>query len=59
MRDGILFTKNRQDEEVVCLPRALYKARSIPGLILEGAHTALGHLGPQRTSEYVRRWFWW
>lgn len=59
MRDGILYTKNRQDEEVVCLPRAPYKGRSIPELVLDRAHTALGHLGPQRTSEYVRRWFWW
>lgn len=59
MRDGTLYTKNRQDEEVVCLPRAPYKGCSIPELVLDRAHTALGHLGPQRTLEYVRRWFWW
>lgn len=31
----------------------------VPELILDRAHTTLGHLGPQRTAEYVRRWFWW
>lgn len=59
LRDGILYSKNRQDEEVVCLPWATHKGCSIPELVLDRAHTTLGHLGPQRTSEYVQQWLWW
>lgn len=59
MRDGLIYSKNRLDEEVLCIPRALHQRRAITELVIDRAHTALGHLGPQRTSEYVRRWFWW
>ncbi|OSD06270.1 hypothetical protein PYCCODRAFT_1360244, partial [Trametes coccinea BRFM310] len=59
MRDGFIYTKNRRGDEVLCLPRALYNKRSIIELIIDRAHTTLGHLGAQRTSDYVRRWFWW
>lgn len=58
-RDGLIYTKNRDYEEVLCLPRTRLGVRMIPELILDRAHTAIGHLGAQRTSEYVRRWFWW
>ncbi|KAL7280521.1 hypothetical protein ACG7TL_005453 [Trametes sanguinea] len=59
IRDGFIYTKNRRGDEVLCLPRALYNKRSIIELIIDRAHTTLGHLGAQRTSDYVRRWFWW
>jgi len=28
-------------------------------IVLEQAHSTLGHMGAQRTSEYIRRYFWW
>jgi hypothetical protein len=28
-------------------------------MVLDSAHLILGHLGSQRTSEYIRRWYWW
>jgi hypothetical protein len=31
----------------------------LPELLLTQSHTTLGHYGETRTSEYVRRWFWW
>ncbi|OJT05306.1 Transposon Ty3-I Gag-Pol polyprotein, partial [Trametes pubescens] len=59
VKEGLIYSKNRMGEEVLCLPRALYRKRYIPELAIDRAHSTLGHLGPQRTSEYVRRWFWW
>lgn len=26
---------------------------------MDEAHTVLGHLGEQKTSQYVRHWYWW
>ena len=59
VRDGLIHTKNRQNVEVLCIPRVLLKRRSLTELVIDQAHTMLGHFGPQKTSEYVRRWFWW
>ena len=59
VRQGIIFTRNREDEEVVCIPRAKLGKRTVTQTIIELAHTTLGHLGSQKTSEYVRRWYWW
>jgi hypothetical protein len=27
--------------------------------IVEQAHQVVGHFGSQRTSDYIRRWYWW
>lgn len=60
MDDGLIYTKNRLGGEVVCIPRALLKGhRSLPEVVITHAHSILGHLGEQKTSEYARRWFWW
>ncbi|OSD00347.1 hypothetical protein PYCCODRAFT_1347923, partial [Trametes coccinea BRFM310] len=58
-REGLIYTQNRRGDGVLCIPRALFKKRSIIELVLDHAHTTLGHLGAQRTSDYVCRWFWW
>lgn len=58
--DGLVHTKNRLGDECICIPRTLFRGkRSLPEIVIDHAHTTLGHLGPQRTSEYARRWFWW
>ncbi|TFK80246.1 hypothetical protein K466DRAFT_441548, partial [Polyporus arcularius HHB13444] len=57
--DGFVYSTNRRGDEVLCIPRVKYKGRTTTQLILDQAHETVGHYGPQRTSEYVRRWFWW
>ena len=58
--EGILHTKNRLGDECMCVPRSLLEGkRSLPEIVIDHAHNTLGHLGPQKTSEYARRWFWW
>ena len=58
--DGIIHTKNRLGDECLCVPRSLLKGKhSLPEIVIDQAHEAVGHLGPQKTSEYARRWFWW
>jgi hypothetical protein len=58
--DGIIHTKSRLGENCMCIPRSLLKGkRSLPEIVIDHAHDAIGHLGAQKTSEYARRWFWW
>lgn len=54
-RNGIIYTKNTYGNEVPCIPRD----RNLITEILTQAHDGVGHFGEQRTSEYVRRWYWW
>ena len=28
-------------------------------IVIDHAHTVIGHMGAQKTDEYVRNWFWW
>lgn len=57
--DGLIFTSNRSEVEVLCVPRSRHGEQSLQGIILDQAHRALGHYGFQRTSEYTRQWYWW
>ncbi len=59
IEDDMIWTKNRTGDDVLCIPRTLMGDKSIIGIILEQAHSIFGHYGYQRTSEYVRRWYWW
>ena len=58
--DGIIHTKNRLGDKCMCIPQSLLKGKlCLPEIVIDHAHDAIGHLGPQKTSEYTRRWFWW
>ncbi|KZV58897.1 hypothetical protein PENSPDRAFT_551694, partial [Peniophora sp. CONT] len=59
IQEDILYTKNRAQKSVICVPRPVKGKRTLTTRILEQAHTLIGHLGSQRTSEYVRTYFWW
>ncbi len=59
IKNELIWTKNRKGEDVLCVPRTLMGDKSLIGLILDQAHSTLGHYGYQRTSEYIRRWYWW
>jgi hypothetical protein len=58
-RDGLIYSHNRGGEEVLCVPEGMLGEKSIRGSLTEQAHLALGHFGPQRTGDYLRRWYWW
>jgi len=58
VRDDFIYTDNRGGEEVLCVPHAEYEGDTIIAMIIAQAHQILGHLGAQRTADYVRRWYW-
>lgn len=59
MKDGLLYVTNRFGDKVLCLPFGKLKQRSLRERVIDEAHRLLGHMGAQKTIEYVRRWFWW
>ena len=61
LRNGLLWyaPPSSPDLNVLCIPRTRVRNRSLTEIVLDEAHRAIGHLGAQRTSDYVRRWFWW
>jgi hypothetical protein len=58
-QDGILYCKNRAGERVMCIPRVVMNKRRITEMVIDQAHTTLGHFGTQKTGEYIRKYFWW
>jgi hypothetical protein len=58
-RDGFIWVRNRGGEDVVCVPSASSTDTTLKTRILEQAHQTVGHYGPERTAEYVKRWYWW
>ncbi|RDX39827.1 hypothetical protein OH76DRAFT_1304695, partial [Lentinus brumalis] len=60
IRDGILYVRTRLGFECVCIPRSKYNGkRRLTEIVLDTGHKVLGHLGPRKTNEYLRRWVWW
>ena len=57
--NGMLYTTNRIGEPVLCIPRIVTKEYSLTAIIIDQAHKIIGHFGPQRTADYIRRWYWW
>ena len=58
-KDGLLYTKNHGNKEVLCLPHTTYKGNSIITMIINQAHRAIRHFGAQKTADYIHREYWW
>ncbi|KAJ3543853.1 hypothetical protein NM688_g5811 [Phlebia brevispora] len=59
LKEGLIWTKNRANADVLCIPRARKGNRALLDLVINHAHTTLGHYGHRRTADYIRRWYWW
>ncbi|KAI0077321.1 hypothetical protein K474DRAFT_1596147, partial [Panus rudis PR-1116 ss-1] len=57
--DGLIYTTSKAGDTVLCIPHAVVDGQRVAEIVIEAAHNILGHLGTQKTSDYVRRWFWW
>ena len=58
-RDGLIYTTNHGGHEVLCIPWVINKDYSLTAIVIDQAHTILGHFGPQKTANYIRHWYWW
>ncbi|KAL1937189.1 hypothetical protein VTO73DRAFT_14488 [Trametes versicolor] len=59
VEDDLVWHMSREGQWVLGVPRAHHNQRLVTEIITAQAHATLGHLGHRRTSDYVRRWFWW
>jgi hypothetical protein len=57
--ENFVWMKNRGGEDVLCVPVSASKDTTLHGCIIEQAHSIVGHFGPLKTAEYIRRWYWW
>ena len=55
----LLYTHNRTDASVLCIPSIVHDKRWITEVMISQAHTVLGHFGPQKTADYVQHHYWW
>lgn len=53
--NDILFYPNVKKELATCIPQN----QELITKILSSAHEIVGHLGETKTSDYIRRWYWW
>ena len=60
IKDQLIWTKNQMGRDVVCIPwKAFTWGRRLIEVILDKAHTTIGHFGQLFTSCYMRRFYWW
>ena len=45
---------------MICVsPKAIHKGKQLIKIIINHAHNIIGHFGQFKTSQYIRRYFWW
>ena len=60
VKEGLIFTKNNLSRDVICVsPKAIHKGKQLIEIIIDHAHNIIGHFGQFKTSQYIRRYFWW
>ena len=60
IKDQLIWTKNQMGRDIVCIPRkAFIWGRQLIKVILDQAHTTIGHFGQLSTSHYMQRFYWW
>ena len=59
-KDGLIFTKNLLKRDILCIPcEAFVKGRRLIAIIIDHAHSIIGHFDQFKTTQYIRRYFWW
>jgi hypothetical protein len=60
LRDNKLWNTLPNGDQVMCVPRtAKQKGRKATEILISNAHELLGHFGKLRTTNCIRRYFWW
>ena len=60
IKDRLIWTKNQMGRDIVCIPwKTFVQGRQLVEVILDQAHTTIGHFGQLSTSCYMRRFYWW
>ena len=60
IKEGLIFMKNNLSRDVICIsPKAIHKGKRLIEIIIDHAHNIIGHFGQFKTSQYIRRYFWW
>lgn len=57
--DGLLYLERTDGLPVLCIPRAMHKARKLTEIIIDQAHRTIGHAGGERTNKYLHKFYWW
>jgi hypothetical protein len=59
IKNKLIYTKTRIGAQVLCIPSGTLQSKNLRQIVIETAHQTLGHFGPQKMSDYVRRFYWW
>jgi Integrase zinc binding domain len=60
IRDRLIWTKNQLWRDIVCVPRNVFHGgRRMIEIIIDHAHQTVGHNSQLKTSNYIRRAYWW
>lgn len=57
--DSLITRITDQGIPLLVIPKATYRGESVKGIIIDHLHNTLGHLGYQKTLDYIRRYYWW
>lgn len=56
---GLVEHSTGSGDWVLCIPNVLQGKKKLTQVIMDHAHSLLGHLGNDKTNQYLRRWVWW
>ncbi len=60
IRDKLIWTKSQMGRDIVCLPwKAFLQGRRLVKIIIDQAHSTIGHYSQSPTSQYIWRYYWW
>lgn len=55
VEDGLIYARNVAGKYCLGIPRSA----EMHALVIDEAHSTIGHLADDKTSVYLRRWYWW
>jgi hypothetical protein len=57
--DSIVYLLSNDGHKRLCIPGGNFKGRKMTEIVIDHFHSTLGHLGPLKTIESIKREFWW
>jgi hypothetical protein len=58
VKDDLIYIK-MNERSLLCVPKITINGRNVREIIISEAHSLLAHLGPNKTTSYLRDHVWW
>jgi hypothetical protein len=59
LKNELIYLERGLEPSVLCIPRSIHNGHRVTETIIDQGHRTVGHLGTNKTANYIAKSYWW